>query len=239
MPYFLYVQQGVSAPPQYVSGSGTVILDAAEAQIYTISQSGQLMNNEKYFSTSGLVPFEAFAIQSYAAVISTTFSNQNGMLVWSSPSFALGQAQFCLLGQVLEVAYDGYFPAGCTAVGVYLSPTSSIMSTISMIPTSTPSASSVSIGTAVSSTPTPPPSAPGSVHGSLAVADLVGCLMSPSTGPALNGIRQTTSTLEQCVDYCASYSYFGVQNGKYPKPLSRIKLTGSRKQLYLWQHSGG
>jgi hypothetical protein len=195
------------------------------------------MSGGEYFSTSGLVSFETFATRSYAAAISTTFSNQHGMLVWSSPSFALGQAHFCLLGQTLEVAYDGYLPTGCTAVNVYLIPTSSIMSTMSMVQTSTPSASSVSIDTAASSMPTPPPSAPGSVHGFLGVADPVGCLTSPSIAPALNGISETTSTLEQCVDYCASYSYFGAQNGQYPKLSSRIMLIGSRKQLCLWQHS--
>lgn len=214
MPYFLYVQQGASAPPQYVSGSGTIVLDATEAQIYTISPSGQLMSGGSYFSTSGLVPFEAFTARSYVASISTTFANQNGVLAWTSPSFAQGRVQFCLMGQTLEVVYDGYLHANCNAVNVYLSPTSSVLSSMSMLLTSVPSASSVLAGSPMSSLTTPMPSAPGSVHGSLAIADPVGCLTSPSNAPALIGISETASTLGQCLGYCTSYLYFGVQNGQ-------------------------
>ena len=163
-----------------------------------------------------MVPFEAFTPRSYTAAIYTTFSDQNNILVWTSPSFAAGQAQFCLMDSMLEVAYDGYLPAGCSAVNVYLSPTASIMSTVSLAPTTTTPASSMAVnaGTATSSTPTPAQSAPGSVHGRLAIGDPVGCLNSPSSAPALSGLSEAASTLESCGDYCVSYSYFGVQNGQ-------------------------
>lgn len=213
--YRLYVQQDASGPYQYVSPTGAVVLDAQEAQIFTISPSGQLMSGGSFFSTSGLVPFEDFTPRSCTAAISTTFSNQDNILSWSSPSFAMGWAQFCLMGKMLEAAYDGYLPAGCIAVNVHVAPISAVTNTLSAPQTTTRSASSIAIGssTAVSSTPTPTPSRPGSVHGRLAVADPVGCLTSPANAPALSGISETTSTLEQCVDYCSTYYYFGVQNG--------------------------
>ena len=216
MPYFLYVQQGASGPLQYVSVAGKVVLDPTQAQAFTISQSGQLMSGRSFFSTSGLVPYEAFAPRPYTAAISSIFSDQNNMLSWTSPSFATGQAQFCLMDTILEVAYDGYLPAGCNAVNVYLSSTTSVMSTVSLAATPILPASNIAMGmgTVVGSTPNITPTTPGSVHGRLAVGDPVGCLNSPSSAPALSSISETTSKLEQCVDYCASYSYFGAQNGR-------------------------
>lgn len=210
------MQQGASGPSQYVSVTGTVVLDAQEAQAFTISPSGQLMSGRSFFSTSALVPFEDFTPRSYTAAISTTFSNEDNVLVWTSPSFALGQAQFCIMDTMLEVAYDGYLPAGCTAVVVHLEPTAIVMNTLSTQQVTTSSVGSGAIGsvTAVTSTPNSTPSSPGSVHGRLAIADPVGCLMSPSSAPALSGTSETTSTLEQCVDYCSIYSYSGVQNGQ-------------------------
>lgn len=213
--YRLFVQQGASGPYQYVSPTGTVVLDPQEAQIFAISLSGQLMSGGSFFSTSGLVPFEDFTPRSYTAAISTTFSNQENTLLWMSPSFAMGQAQFCLLGEKLEAAYDGYLPAGCIAVNVHLAPISAVTNTLSAPQTTIRSASSIAVGssTAISSTPTPTPFSPGSVHGRLAVADPIGCLTSPADAPALSGIGEATSTLEQCVDYCSNCYYFGVQNG--------------------------
>jgi hypothetical protein len=233
------VQQVVSGPEQYVSVTGTIVLDAQEAQAFTISSSGQLQSGRSYFSTSGLVPFEPFTPRPHPAAISTTFSNRNNTLVWTSPSFANGQAQFCLMGSMLEAAYDGYLPAGCTAVTVYLAPTSATTNTVSILQQTTTSFSSmmaVGSGTAVSSTPTPtPPYAPGRVYGQLAIADPVGCLTSPSNAAALSGISETTATLEQCVDYCSIYSYFGVQNGQCSKPQTMdISLTWIRKSMRLW-----
>ena len=238
VPYLLYVQQGVSGPEQYVSVTGTVVLDAQEAQAFTISSSGQLQSGRSYFSTSGLVPFEPFTPRPHPAAISTTFSNRNNTLVWTSPSFTNGQAQFCLMGSMLEAAYDGYLPAGCTAVTVYLAPTSATTNTVSILQQTTSFSSMMAVGsgTAVSSTPTPTPAyAPGRVYGQLAIADPVGCLTSPSNAPALSGIGETTATLEQCVDYCSIYSYFGVQNGQCSKPQTMdISLTWIRKSMRLW-----
>ena len=220
VPYLLYVQQGASGPLQYVSVTGTVVLDAQEAQAFTISSSGRLMSGRSYFSTSGLVPFEPFTPRPHPAAISTTFSNQHNTLVWMSPSFANGQAQFCLMGSMLEVAYDGYLPADCIAITVYLSPTSAATSTASIQQTTSPASSMMAVGSGPavnstpSSTPTPTPNSPGRVYGQLAIADPVGCLTSPSNAPALSGISEITSTLEQCVDYCSTYTYFGVQNGQ-------------------------
>jgi hypothetical protein len=213
--YRLFVQQGASGPYQYVSLTGTVVLDAQEAQIFTISRSGQLMSGGSFFSTSGLVPFEDFTLRSYTAAISSSFSNQDNILSWMSPSFAMGQAQFCLIGEMLQAAYDGYLPAGCIAVNVHLSPISAVTNMLSAPQTTASSAIRTAVGssTAFSSTPTPTPYSPGSVHGQLAIADPVGCLTSPTNAPALSGISETTSTLEQCVDYCSTYYYFGVQNG--------------------------
>ena len=240
VPYLLYVQQGASGPEQYVSVTGTVVLDAQEAQAFTISSSGQLQSGRSYFSTSGLVPFEPFTPRPHPAAISTTFSNRNNTLVWTSPSFANGQAQFCLMGSVLEAAYDGYLPAGCTAVTVYLAPTSAATNTVSILQqqttTSFSSMMAVGSGTVVTSTPTPtPPYAPGRVYGQLAIADPVGCLTSPSNAPALSGISETTATLEQCLDYCSVYSYFGVQSGQCSSSqMMDTSLTWTRKSVCLW-----
>jgi hypothetical protein len=206
------------------------VLDAQQGQIFTISPTGQLMSGGSYFSTSGLVPFENFTPRSYEAAISTTFSNQDNILAWMSPSFAMGQAQFCLTGTMLEAAYDGYLPAGCIAVNVHIALVSAATTSFSAQQTSTLSVSSMAVGsgTTVSATPTPTPSSPGSVHGRFAVADPVGCLTSPSNAPALSGISETASTLENCVDYCSAYSYFGVQNGACQISCSGIKANSDQ-----------
>lgn len=197
------------------------------------------MSGGSFFSTSGLVPFEDFTPRSYLAAISTTFSNQNGILAWMSPSFAMGQAQFCLMGTILEAADDGYLPAGCIAVNVHLATSSAVTTTSSAQKTLTLSASSTThgSGTGVSSTPTPTPSCPGSVYGQLAIGDPVGCLMSPSNAPALSGISETTITLEQCVEYCSTYSYFGVQNGTLHTSFQKAALIQSRESVCLWQYT--
>ena len=199
----------------FVGAEGSVATDITQASLFYLLQSGQLISNGEYVSTSGLTPSEPFEVQSTAGTISTLFSILDGELNWTSNSFANQHALFCVYNSEIESIFDGQLPTGCSQVSLMVTYTSSLSasSTAGGTPTTSVPPTSQGSSTSTSTSPTSSPSAPGSVQSGSLVADPVACLISTVDNPALSGSDMTVSTVEQCLTFCSGYSYFGVQNG--------------------------
>jgi hypothetical protein len=224
--YLLTVSQGaVNISPRahlpiYISANGNTTGDCNAAAPFIVS-SGQLSSNGRWVSTTGLVPHSPLAVSSYIAAISTTFSVMNGStLAWNNTAFTGGHALFCVMENTVEAAYNGQLPAGCAQVYVGYVPASSCPTFTPSSAVAQPAVSGTGIGT---SSPLPTTSVVGSIRGSNATANPVGCLSSSSDAPAVLPALspRTVTTLEQCTDYCSSYAYFGVQSGELRHPPSK------------------
>ena len=204
--------------PTYISSNGNTTADCSAAAPFVVNN-GQLSSNGYFVSTTGLVPSSPLAVSSYVASISTTFSIMNGnSLAWNNTAFTGGHAIFCVTDHMVEAVYNGLLPAGCAQVSIGYVPVESCPSfrpsSFTQQPTATGSGIITGTGT---STPSPTASVvPGSIKGSNATANPIGCLRSSSGSPAVSGGQALNSvnTLEQCVDYCSNYAYFGVQSGE-------------------------
>lgn len=218
----------------YVRANGSTTADCALAAPFLLSN-GQLSSNGQIISTSGLVPHAPLAVSSFVSAISTTFSMTNGSsilnrttLSWTNSAFTGGRALFCIMNSTVHGVYNGQLPAGCAQISIGLVPVSSCQTfrpstsitqtagnaTIAGISgiSGTTRTTSTASGTS-SSLPTE--SVIGSIRGQNAIAYPIGCLESsvnsPAVSPALAPVE--VGTLEECVDYCSIYPYFGVQSG--------------------------
>lgn len=213
------------AGPSYVSPSGTTTGDCKNAAIYTIAQSGQLMTAGGLISTTGLVPNAPFAPSPNIAAISTTFSTSNGVLYWNNTAFVGNQALFCQTSSTVEAVFNGQLPTGCPQVTLSLlllnqksCPSYGIStSTIVNLPTGTSSvAASVTASSTSSSEsqyPTETSSYPNTLSGNGVVADLIGGYFYESEATVLSGVNENIISLDQCLDFCVGYTYFGVSGG--------------------------
>jgi hypothetical protein len=170
-----------------------------------------MTDDNRFVSTSSLQPFRFFPQSQKGSISSTWSTSLNRTVSWSNGVFPTGQAKFCLMGSNIWI-YFADTPLGCTAVTLGAIPKRDVIRTIA------------STGISPSATP----SSPAIVYGTLATAESVGCVNSPIGSLALNSPNTTVSTLEQCVDVCASYistgidyHYVGVQFGR---PLTSVGL---------------
>jgi hypothetical protein len=217
--YHLTVSQGPvnisprSHLPTYIKADGNTTGDCSAAAPFIVSN-GQLSSNGQLVSTTGLVPYSPLAVSSYVAAISTTFSVMNGStLAWDNTAFTDGHALFCGMENTVEAVYNGQLPARCAQVYISYVPASSCPNFTPSSAVAQPTVGGTGTGTS-SSLPTT--SVAGSIRGSNATANPVGCLSSSSDAPAVLPALplRTVTILEQCTDYCSSYAYFGVQSGE-------------------------
>jgi hypothetical protein len=197
----------------FVGAGGKSTTDCRTAAPFTVSD-GRISSNGQFVSTTGLVPYSPFTVSSSLAAISTTFSVMNSSYIaWNNSAFTGGQALFCVMGTTVEAVYNGQLPAGCAQVNLAYVPTRSCPIYNPSSSVQPPTASLTGTGT---SSPSPTASVPGSVRGSNATGNPLGCLVSSGTSPAVLGdqLPKTVTTLEECVDTCSRYAYFGAQIGK-------------------------
>lgn len=220
--YLLTVSLGAvsnsAVKPTYISANGNTTVDCGAAAPFVV-RNGQLSSNGYFVSTTGLVPSSPLAVSSYVASISTTFSIMNGnSLAWNNTAFTGGHAIFCVANHMVEAVYNGLLPAGCAqaSIGLVLVDSCPTFRPSSLTQQPTATGSGITRGTDTSS-PSPTASVvPGRIEGRNATANPIGCLSSSSDFPAVSGGQapSSVSTLEQCVDFCSQYAYFGVQSGK-------------------------
>ena len=200
----------------FVSADGDTTTDCSAAALFSVSD-GQISSNGQIVSAPSLIPYSSFAASPYIAAISTTFSVTNdSYLEWKNSAFTGAKALFCVMGTTVQAVYNGELPAGCAQINLAYVPASSCRTDNPSSPVTEPTASTTGTGTGTSSPP-PTTSIPGSIRGIDATANPLGCLTSSANSPAVlgNQLLRAVSTLVECLDFCSSSTYFGVQIGKY------------------------
>lgn len=209
-----------SGLPTYITADGNTTADCGAAAPFILNN-GLLSSNGQFVSATGFVPYSPLAASPYIGAISTTFSvMKSSILTWNNTRFPGGHATFCIMDSTVEVVYNGLglLPSGCAQVFLRYVPADSCStfrpSSPTTVPTVTGSGTITSTGSS-SPVPTQLP-VPGSVKGSNTTADAIGCLSSSGDAPVEYGglASKPVTTLEECVEYCSIYAYFGVQNGE-------------------------
>ena len=197
----------------FVDANGKSTTDCSAAAPFMVSD-GRISSNGQFVSTTGLVPYSPFMFSPSVGAISTTFSvTNNSYIAWNNSAFTGSQALFCVMGTTIQAVYNGQLPTGCAQVNLAYVPTTSCPTYNSMTTVRPLTTSPTSTGT---SSPAPTVSVSGSIRGRNATGNPLGCLTSSADTPAVLGDRlpTTVATLEECVDTCSRYGYFGVQSGK-------------------------
>ena len=125
-PVYLYIIQSaprkvrdLSSQVQYIGAGGNVTTNSQQALPFNFTAAGQLISNQSYVSTSGLVTYQAFAPSIATGNISTTFAiSSNGTVAWTNLTFANGRASFCLRGLVLDVYFGLPISSDCQLVSL-------------------------------------------------------------------------------------------------------------------------
>lgn len=203
----------------FLGPRGDTTTDCGAAAPFSAS-GGRISSNGQFVSTTGLLPYSSFAPSSFIAAISTTFSvSNNSYLEWNNAAFTGTRALFCVMGTTVQAVYNGGLPAGCAQINLAYVPASSCRNSN---PSSSVTVTTLTAGTGTgtgtgSASPSPTASVLGSIVGTNATANSVGCLTSSYDSPAIlrNQDPRTVTTLEECLDSCSSSTYFGVQSGKY------------------------
>lgn len=219
-PVFIYIEQPPTkrAHLQFLSIlGGTISNNPNIATTWLFTSNGELMTSGGAFvSTSGTEPF-LFNPSNEKREISNIWAVTNRTVSWTNSRFPSGQASFCLMGSNVWIYFVQPPPVGCLPVNLAAIPKDDVIPPVPIASTSV-SQTQQSLSTA---SPSPTPSAPGTIYGTLATAEPVGCFSSPIGGLALNSPNTTVATLEQCVDVCAAYinsnvdyHYVGVQFGE-------------------------
>lgn len=253
---------------EYLTDNGTLTSDPEQGSQYEIS-SGQLQSDAGYISTSGLVYFQTFAPTPFLLPISRAFEILNGSLEWVADDFFGGKARFCRLGSVVIVSFSREsLPTGCVPIEIgavdvddILEPARSSSTTvlttvvasedsISSTKHSRSTSSTISVSTSIFGTTSASTSSssgvvqpsPGTVFAQLAVAEFIACFQLDPNNLVIPGPGYQVSTLEQCVDYCASFSgpaisykFVGVQFGKLSFATRASMLSSCRRTMLLWQ----
>jgi hypothetical protein len=224
MPSMQYLLTVNSAPisssprvgvPSYITANGSTAVECSAGAPFSVSN-GQLSSYGQIISATGTLNSTPFALSANLGAISTIFSlASGGALAWNNTAFVGGYAKFCLSREIVQAVFNGLIPAGCAEV--YIGHVS-ISSCTSFQPSSSiggPIATSTG-NTTRSASPSPISSLPGTISGSSAIGTPLGCLNSSPNSPAVAASLspRVVTTLEQCVDFCSSYAYFGVQSGK-------------------------
>jgi hypothetical protein len=222
MPAMQYLLTVNSAPinssprvgvPSYITANGSTTVDCSSGAPFTVS-GGQLSSYGQIISATGTLNSTPFSLSANIGDISTIFSLiPGGALAWNNTAFAGGYAKFCLSQETVQAVFNGLIPAGCAEV--YIG-SISISSCTTFKPSSSiggPIASSTG-NTTRTALPSPTSSVPGTIIGRSAIGTPLGCLNSSPNSPAVSASLppRIVTTLEECVDFCSSYAYFGVQS---------------------------
>jgi hypothetical protein len=231
MQYLLTVNPGpmntsprVGEPP-YITTNGSTTVDCSSGAPFSMS-GGQLSSYGQIISATGLINSTSFAISANVGAISTIFSLLGGgTLAWNNTAFVGGHAIFCIMQDTVQAVFNGQIPAGCVEVSIGSISISSCAAFSASSNIGGPTVSSTGTITGTSS-PSPTASVPGSISGNNATGNPLGCLNSSPNAPAVSASLppRMVTTLEQCVDFCSSYAYFGVQSGELMCPEAGIAL---------------
>ena len=119
-PFFLAVNAASRlarrADVLYLSDNGSLTSDPYKATQFEL-KTGLLRTIVGYVSTSGLLPFQAFAASPVLSPFSTTFSiGEDNGLWWTNQIFSGGQARFCELDAAINAVFATDIPSGCFLV---------------------------------------------------------------------------------------------------------------------------
>lgn len=199
----------------YITANGSTTVECSAGAPFSVSD-GHLASYGQIISATVTLNSTPFSLSANIGAISTIFSlASGGALAWNNTAFVGGYAKFCLSQEIVQAVFNGLIPAGCAEV--YIGHVS-VISCTTFKPSSSiggPIASSTG-NTTRSASSSPTASVPGTISGSSAIGTPLGCLTSSPNSPAVSASLppRVVTTLEQCVDFCSSYAYFGVQSGE-------------------------